>query len=1719
MSDEFNVANRSFRPGDDHMWTSLDKPDGVNGALEIYAHNMTSTKCDDDGTCYFYIEVDSDNYTISVYNMYTHPPGYMNSTFYYRAAMVQSWNKFCFQGGMLEVRAQLPGAVSTASGNPDLALGKNGQVTETSYYPTWPGIWMMGNLGRAIFSGSTNRMWPFSYDRCEPEIFDPSNQRISACDDDPGYGMNPNQGRGAPEIDLLEGGGLAISSSLQIAPGMPTDFRLFPADAKGVDATNPYCVYAYNCKTDGANLIDVPTDFYEQERGHKSWYQGLRYAANNNCAKKKANVQNFATVNASVARGISENSCTTTTCPASLDVNGDLDFIDGTGKNHWGINSNGTCFPIMNSYMGAYLCDPDNTNARCTSPRNSTTPKSNAMDTFNYQMDAISANWPIHVGAYTGYLVYQLEWVTGVNGYARWMLQGSPLFEVTADSFSNVPQNSNSSNPQKVMLEEPMSIIVNVALSSSWGTKPPNPGTACRGDGSDKTVNKICDEFPMFMKVDYIRLYQDMGDDLEADNYMQVSCDPASHPTKEWIQGHIDEYQDDDNLATEVIVWRGVSAAAKRNAAVTKANMMAKGDLETRVAGNRNSSDVSHFVDLVMLGIKAFVQESVHALPPSQLRLLAETLRVDLRGCEDRRDIERVLTGLVCLDQDTSLGVFLAWLRSADLQQHKNASKKQTFNNTFLPAITETRPTNQQSERVKDHHLDDEITQHLRELEALEASFKKAERLVHTGSPSFEKLKRFLMELTLLRAKEQSARVFLVQQVSVLKQQHADMRAEVLHSRAQLDFFVEGFTNLRKRHDALLTDATRMKAENESAHEIFVSMSAHDCFFEQLMRNTLRQQMRDNDEVTRRLQQATEDLDAAARKRRELEDQIAQLKQERGGARKDAYCFKRQLRVCKTRMRRLQTGGGDGSFFRDQAVELRQTVATLLGLLRDAVVRDTKSPKQALSKEALRILHQVLTPKIKLPESEAHFTRFHGNQEPASGEIDPTQPRVVYRQATLDIDEVVKGVLLVEGSSYASALQKHVSALMAAQNKRGFVMYNWPFSSRDVHLLTAIGLPVDSVINLEVIESAPTSSSSIATSASTLAATSTPTPALKPKTPTVTTKAPPVSGSNSRSKAPVVSSTVRGKVSPTKPTAASKSPVKPATRTAAPSAAKSRATSPTRGTKATIATPNTPSKPKTPTVPLTPVKSGTSSSQLKPEATKVVKKIPTAASSLQGLGGILQSVAPAAFPAERVDAILRILEQQKRCRLAPVIRWDEATRHTNEMLAMWAEEVHMLVHLEQESRKPQKAPPTAAAIPAKTTPSQSERATVAAKSPQLQSKVSQKTNGDASSAVSPSAMRTHYYTRGLEPWCDHVSGRVGYTGDDSSDTSFQSNDGLVIYSPRKTSITQSDAEADPVVNQTTGHVSVAMEMQEGAAELADWVFAWRWQWICYGFFSTRARQLSRLERLTLLNVRVRTEDAEAMRAVMLSQCPEEDLLGLGQQEQQPEPREFSLKANASLRQQSMDADDKDLGGNASLSVSREIRGVKRLGTQVDKGWVDVLVPGFGKCQTRRSNLVHNEATPVEDSKGLSLMLTFVEDPDDELMCEFLGVIGGSLRDLTIRVSNFRSAMLERITATCPRLTEIVVCTPMLEARFQVRGNRLHHPIIVPSTVPSSFENTIDLVRSFSMTDPVARALRRLRVCFRINYGEATTRPPLEECCTALPGMLNVNRTLYAHSTA
>lgn len=292
----------------------------------------------------------------------------------------------------------------------------------------------------------------------------------------------------------------------------------------------------------------MPTATYEAMRDYKTWYQGLRYAPNNHCVIQSSDQQTYATIEASLTAGITDNYCSLTTCPASYDVNSDISLMDNTTASsaHWGINANGTCFPKMNGYKGAYLCSAGNKAEHCPNADSSSSSSSGSDVTkFGYAMDAISAYWPVHMGVYTNYTTYQLEWVTGSSGYVRWMLGGEPLFEIPASAIENPPQDAAQLNPKKIMLEEPMYIIFNVALSSSWGASPPNAGGAC-GGGSGSSAAAICDAFPLYLKMDYIRLYQDQTS-------MAYGCDPTSHPTAQWIEDHIDEYTDDDNPYTVVL--------------------------------------------------------------------------------------------------------------------------------------------------------------------------------------------------------------------------------------------------------------------------------------------------------------------------------------------------------------------------------------------------------------------------------------------------------------------------------------------------------------------------------------------------------------------------------------------------------------------------------------------------------------------------------------------------------------------------------------------------------------------------------------------------------------------------------------------------------------------------------------------------------------------------------------------------------------------------------------------------------------------------------------------------------------------------------------------------------------------------------------------------------------------------------------------------------------
>ncbi|GAA5887531.1 hypothetical protein JCM16303_004234 [Sporobolomyces ruberrimus] len=214
FSDEFEQEGRTFWPGDDPFWEAQDLHYWQTTDLEWYDPDAITTK--------------GGNLEIT---MTQEPWNDLN----FRSGMLQSWNKFCFTGGYLEVNLSLPGE-PTAQG-------------------FWPGVWTMGNLGRAGYGGSNDGVWPYSYNECDvgtlpnqtwPNGTDPvaakesgsrdyggtlsylSGQRFSACtcsaDAKDHPGPNVKTGRGAPEIDALEGqiwpDGLhgSASQSLQVGP-------------------------------------------------------------------------------------------------------------------------------------------------------------------------------------------------------------------------------------------------------------------------------------------------------------------------------------------------------------------------------------------------------------------------------------------------------------------------------------------------------------------------------------------------------------------------------------------------------------------------------------------------------------------------------------------------------------------------------------------------------------------------------------------------------------------------------------------------------------------------------------------------------------------------------------------------------------------------------------------------------------------------------------------------------------------------------------------------------------------------------------------------------------------------------------------------------------------------------------------------------------------------------------------------------------------------------------------------------------------------------------------------------------------------------------------------------------------------------------------------------------------------------------------------------------
>jgi len=188
FSDEFNVAGRTFADGHDPAWTAITGFPSSNDQENAYddspSHVTTSH-----GNLWLRISktesfLEVVNGTTGLKEMKQRP---------YTSAMLQSWNKFCFTGGVVEISAKFPG--------------------EAELPGLWPAFWLLGNLGRATVETSVNNVWPYSYSQCpagqnSEANQDPKKQQlINEClgsNWTERFGLRPHQGRGAIEIDILE---------------------------------------------------------------------------------------------------------------------------------------------------------------------------------------------------------------------------------------------------------------------------------------------------------------------------------------------------------------------------------------------------------------------------------------------------------------------------------------------------------------------------------------------------------------------------------------------------------------------------------------------------------------------------------------------------------------------------------------------------------------------------------------------------------------------------------------------------------------------------------------------------------------------------------------------------------------------------------------------------------------------------------------------------------------------------------------------------------------------------------------------------------------------------------------------------------------------------------------------------------------------------------------------------------------------------------------------------------------------------------------------------------------------------------------------------------------------------------------------------------------------------------------------------------------------------
>jgi beta-glucanase (GH16 family) len=129
-----------------------------------------------------------------------------------------------------------------------------------------------------------------------------------------------------------------------------------------------------------------------------------------------------------------------------------------------------------------------------------------------YQQAISGVSW-LNNDWYDGkaYQTYGFEYNPGSSGDITWFVGDDYTFKIDHRAL-----RPNGNIGQRVMPQEPMSVVMNFGMSNSFATV---------------FLANLAQLMPATMRFDYLRIYQD------PDNVM-VTCDPPDYPTTEFIANH-----------------------------------------------------------------------------------------------------------------------------------------------------------------------------------------------------------------------------------------------------------------------------------------------------------------------------------------------------------------------------------------------------------------------------------------------------------------------------------------------------------------------------------------------------------------------------------------------------------------------------------------------------------------------------------------------------------------------------------------------------------------------------------------------------------------------------------------------------------------------------------------------------------------------------------------------------------------------------------------------------------------------------------------------------------------------------------------------------------------------------------------------------------------------------------------------------------------------------